>query len=64
MAAFYGRFKRLRIFDAHLNLLRDVEVQIPPFHTAFDNPSTSEWPVYYGSPQAVGNYIYVHCANY
>jgi hypothetical protein len=62
-AAFYSRFKRLRIYDRHVNLLHDTEIRITPFHTDFDAEAGKQ-PVYYiGQPQTAGNYIYALCAN-
>lgn len=64
-AAFYGYFKRFRIYDSQVNLLHDVEVQIEPYNTCFRGPEEiADQPVYYiGQPQAVGNYIYALCSN-
>lgn len=62
-AAFYCRFKRLRIYDNFVNLLYDVDVKIPPCSTSFEKP-IQEQPVYYiGQPFATDHYIYVLCAN-
>lgn len=63
VAAFYSRFKRIRIYDNTMNILHDIEVQIPPYNTSFDNPIEKQ-PVYYiGQPYATKNYIYALCAN-
>lgn len=64
-AAFYGYFKRLRIYDSSAKLLHDIDVQIAPCHTNFgDAMDTKNRPVYYiGQPQSVGNYIYALCSN-
>ena len=64
-AAFYGYFKRFRIFDSQVRLLHDVQVNIEPCETRFRGPEgVSQQPVYYmGQPQAVGNYIYALCSN-
>lgn len=64
-AAFYGYFKRLRIYDSSVNLLHDIDVQIAPYHTNFgDAMDTQNRPVYYiGQPQCIDNYIYALCAN-
>lgn len=64
-AAFYGYFKRFRIFDSQVRLLHDVEVNIEPYGTRFRGPEdVNRQPVYYiGQPQAVGDYIYALCSN-
>ena len=64
-AAFYGYFKRFRIYDSLVNLIRDVEVQTEPYQTRFRGPEEiADQPVYYiGQPQAIGDYIYALCSN-
>ena len=63
-AAFYTKFKRFRIFDSGINLLRDVNVQTDPCKTLFyDDPD--KWPVYYlGDPYATKNLIFSLCTYY
>lgn len=63
-AAFYTKFKRFRIFDSEMNLLRDVNVQTDPCKTLFyDDPD--KWPVYYlGDPYATQNLIFSLCTYY
>ena len=58
-AAFYGRFKRWRIYDQFGEMIHDIDVQIPPY-----TPNIAEGSQFYiGQPQAIGNYIYVLCSN-
>ena len=59
IAAFYSYFKRMRIYDEHLNLLQDVDIQIKPFHTHFSPAGhVAQQPQYYiGQPQAVNGCI-------
>jgi hypothetical protein len=62
-AAFYSRFKRLRIYDSSVTLLHDINVQIEPCSTNFE-VEMNKRPIYYiGRPQAIGDYIYALCAN-
>lgn len=62
-AAFYGRFKRWRIYDYSANLLHDIDVRVKPYATNFEEEVKNQ-PVYYiGQPQTIRNYIYVLCAN-
>lgn len=65
IAAFYSYFKRMRIYDEHLNLLQDVDIQIKPFHTHFSPAGhVAQQPQYYiGQPQAVNGCIYALCSN-
>ena len=59
-AAFYGRFKRWRIYDRYAVLLHDVDVRVPPY-----TKDLADEPEYYiGQPQAVGNYIFTLCSNF
>lgn len=64
-AAFYGYFKRVRIYDNKVNLLHDIDVQTEPCSTNFQTGAeTNEQPVYYiGQPQATKNYLYALCSN-
>lgn len=64
-AAFYGYFKRFRIYDSRVNLLHDVEVRVEPYDTRFGEAvESADRPVYYiGQPQATGDYIYALCSN-
>ena len=63
-AAFYSNFKRFRIFDSEMNLLRNVNVQTDPCKTLFyDDPD--RWPVYYRSePYATQSLIFTLCSYY
>jgi hypothetical protein len=58
-AAFYGRFKRLRIYDHSATLLHDIDVRTAPYST---NPE-NQYVYYIGQPQTIGNYIYALCLN-
>lgn len=64
-AAFYGYFKRLRIYNHTATLLHDIDVNIEPCYTNFQTGAeTKEQPVYYiGQPQATKDYIYALCSN-
>lgn len=63
VVAFYTRFKHVRIYDDAMNLLHDVDVQVPPCSFDFQKP-VSKQPVYYiGAPCVTEEYIYVLCAN-
>ncbi|MDE5678254.1 BF3164 family lipoprotein [Phocaeicola sp.] len=64
VAAFYSRFKRIRIYDSKkMNLLHDISVQIPPY-AAHPDELIEKQPVYYiGQPYTTENYIYALCAN-
>lgn len=64
-AAFYGYFKRLRIYDSEVRLLHDIDVRIEPYKTNFESGmETKNRPVYYiGQPQTDGDYIYALCSN-
>lgn len=63
IVAFYTRFKHLRVYNDAMNLLHDVDVQIPPCSSDFQKP-IQEQPVYYiGAPCVTEKYIYVLCAN-
>lgn len=62
-AAFYSRFKRIRIYDYSCSLLHDIDVKVSPCSISFEKP-IQEQPVYYiGQPYATERYIYVLCAN-
>jgi hypothetical protein len=58
-AAFYARFKRLRIYDHSATLLHDIDVRTEPYSTNTEN----QYVYYIGQPQAVGNYIHALCLN-
>ena len=62
-AAFYGRFKRWRLFDESLNMIKDIDVKVEPCQTdAAQNPANQ--PTYYiGQPYATDKHIYVLCSN-
>lgn len=62
-AAFYTRFKRIRIYDNSMQLLHDVDVQVPPCSTHFDEPIEKQPTYYIGQPYATADYIYALCAN-
>lgn len=62
-AAFYGRFKRWRLFDESLNLINEMDVKVEPYE-ADATLAPAEQPVYYvGQPYATDKYIYVLCSN-
>jgi hypothetical protein len=60
-AAFYAHFKRWRIFDSEGNLLKDIEVNIPP--VVKTSVLLSERMLYYSSAYASDKYIYAVCLN-
>ena len=62
-AAFYGRFKRWRLFDESLNMIKDIDVKVKPYQAdATLNPEKQ--PTYYiGQPYATDKHIYVLCSN-
>jgi hypothetical protein len=62
-ASFYGRFKRLRIYDHSANLLHDIDVQTEPYPTNIEEDLSNQPEYYIGQPQAIGNYIYALCSN-
>lgn len=62
-AAFYGRFKRFRIYNGSGMLLHDVNVMIEPFSTDIEKEYEKQWTYYIGSPQVINNYIYTICIN-
>jgi hypothetical protein len=61
-AAFYGRFKRFRIYDRSAALLHDVDVGIEPSSAEMENGQAVS-AYYISQPQAIGNHIYALCAN-
>lgn len=62
-AAFYGRFKRWRLFDESMNMISDIDVRITP-HDADATLEVAKQPVFYvGQPYATDEYIYVLCSN-
>lgn len=62
-AAFYSRFKRWRLFDASLQLVSEIDVQVEPYK-ADATLEPSEQPTYYiGQPYATDKCIYVLCSN-
>jgi hypothetical protein len=62
-AAFYGRFKRLRIYNSAADLLQDVEVDIEPYKSNKNQDASNQGEYYIGQPQTIGNYIYALCSN-
>lgn len=62
-AAFYARFKRLRIYDQQVRLLHDVDVRVAPYATNFEGGGQL-WPGYYmGQPYVTDDHIYILCEN-
>lgn len=62
-AAFYGRFKRIRIYDSNINLLQDIDVKVSPYFTKFEEQVQNQ-PIYYiGQPFATEHHIYALCVN-
>ena len=62
-AAFYGRFKRWRLFDSSLELMADIDVQVGN-SKADAALAPAEQPVFYvGQPYATDKHIYVLCSN-
>ncbi len=62
-AAFYGRYKRWRLFDDSMKLIGDIDVRVAP-HKADATLAGPEQPTYYiGQPYATDKYIYVLCSN-
>lgn len=62
-ASFYGRFKRMRIYNEDMKLIHDVNIKTEPCKTSFDEPIEKQ-PVYYiGQPYATEKHIYALCAN-
>lgn len=62
-ASFYCRFKRLRIYDQHVRLLHDVDVQVAPYATHFEGDVRYQPGYYIGQPYATEEYIYTLCEN-
>lgn len=62
-AAFYGRFKRLRIYDDSVNLLHEVDVKIEPYSVDIEKDIREQTVYYIGQPHATSNYIYALCSN-
>jgi hypothetical protein len=63
VASFYGRFKRLRIYDNSATLLRDIDVRIEPYSKDIEEDVANQSVYYIGQPQAIGNHIYALCSN-
>jgi hypothetical protein len=61
--AFYGRFKRIRIYDNEVNMLKEINVNIDPFNSGNQETANLKYEYYIGSPQAIGDYVYVLCSN-
>jgi hypothetical protein len=61
-AAFYSRFKRIRIYE-QMKLLHDVEVRIAPCSTEIQDSGMALSVYYTGQPQVIGKYIYALCSN-
>lgn len=62
-AAFYGRFKRWRLFDASMDLISEIDVRVEPYK-ADATLDVAKQPVYYiGQPYATIRHIYVLCSN-
>lgn len=62
IAAFYSRFKRFRIYDTSMNLLRDIDVQIEPYKVSLGNPGELASTYYINRPYSIGEYIYSLCS--
>jgi hypothetical protein len=62
-ASFYGRFKRLRIYDNSASLLHDIEVRIEPYSEDIEEDIKQQYVYYIGQPYATSDYIYALCSN-
>lgn len=62
-AAFYGYFKRFRVYDHKGILLKDISLEIEPYSKEIE-PNLSDRMVYYFAyPKASNKYIYALCKN-
>jgi hypothetical protein len=62
-AAFYGFFKRWRIYDNKTNPIRELWINVPPYSENI-NEDVFERMVYYNTyPRATSEYIYAVCKN-
>lgn len=62
-ASFYARFKHLRIYDQNAHLLHDIDVQIEPYSTNFEEEVQYQSGYYMGQPYATNDHIYILCEN-
>lgn len=62
-ASFYARFKRLRIYDQNVHLLHDIDVQVEPYSTNFNEDVQFQSGYYMGQPYATNDHIYTLCEN-
>ncbi|GHT49421.1 hypothetical protein FACS189474_3260 [Bacteroidia bacterium] len=63
-ASFYGRFKRMRLYDNSATLLHDIDVRIEPYSKDIEEDVKNQAVYYIGQPQVSGNYIYALCSNF
>lgn len=61
--AFYGRFKRIRIYDSKVKLLKEIDVKIKPFNNSESENTNNQFEYYIGTPMAIGDNVYVLCSN-
>lgn len=62
-AAFYGYFKRFRIYDDKGNLLKDISLEIEPYASDFETEVNSRMVYYFAYPKSSNEYIYALCKN-
>jgi hypothetical protein len=62
-ASFYGRFKRLRIYDNSASLLHDIDVRIEPYSEDIEEDIKQQYIYYIGQPYATSDHIYALCLN-
>ncbi len=60
-AAFYGYFKKFRIYDCQGNLLKDVSVEINPYDESLNKENRTIF--YFSYPKSSDKYIYALCKN-
>ena len=62
-AAFYGRYKRWRLFDDSMELISDIDVRVEPYKADATLEGAEQHTYYIGQPYATDKYIYVLCSN-
>lgn len=62
-AAFYGYFKRFRIYDDKGNLIKDISLEIEPYAPDFESEVNNRMVYYFAYPKSSDEYIYALCKN-
>ena len=61
-AAFYSRFKRIRFYDSQVELLKEIDVRVPPYETSYGKEMSMRPSFYIGTPYVTDKLIYVLCS--